>query len=50
MDLTEAENIKKEVARTHRKTVQKYLNDSDNHDHVVTRPEPSILELKASGS
>ena len=27
MDLTEAENIKKEVTRIHRRTVQKYLND-----------------------
>ena len=52
MDLTEAEEIKnrwqeyteKEVARIHRRTVQKDLNDPDNHDGVVTVLEPDILE------
>ena len=31
------------VARIHRKTVQKSLNDLDNHDGVVTYLEPDIL-------
>ena len=40
MDLTEAE----EVARIHRRTVQKDLHDQDNHDGVITHVEPDILE------
>ena len=39
MDLTEAE----EVARIHRRTVQKDLHDQDNHDGVITHLEPDIL-------
>ena len=46
MDLTEAGNIKKEVARIHGRTVQKYLNDSDNRDGVVTHLKPNILECE----
>ena len=41
------------MARIHRKTVQKSLNDLDNHDGVVTNLEPDILECEvkwASGS
>ena len=33
------------MARIHR-TVQKGLEDLDNHDGVITHPEPDILELK----
>ena len=32
------------MARIHRRTVQKDLNDPDNHDGVVTVLEPDILE------
>ena len=32
------------MARIHRKSIQKDLNDSDNHDGVVTHLEPDILE------
>ena len=49
MDLTEAEDIlkkKKKVARIHRITVQKNLNDPINHDGMVTHLEPDILEGK----
>ena len=54
MDLTEAEEIKnrwqeyteKEVARIHRRTVQKNLQDRDNHDDVITNLEPDILEFE----
>ena len=54
MDLTEAEEIKnrwqeyteKEVARIHRRTVQKDLNDPDNCDGVITHLEPDILECE----
>jgi len=28
------------------RTTQKYLNDSDNHDDVVTKLEPDILECE----
>ena len=43
MDLTAAE----EVARIHRRTVQKDLHDPDNHDGMVTHLELDILECKA---
>ena len=32
------------MTRIHRKTVQKNLNDPDNHDGVITHLEPDILE------
>ena len=41
------------MARIHRRTIQKDLNDPDNHDGVTTNPEPGILECEvrwASGS
>ena len=31
------------MARTLRRTTLKDLNDPDNHDSVVTHPEPDIL-------
>ena len=34
------------MARIHRGTVQKILNDMDNHDSVVTHIEPVILECE----
>ena len=33
-----------EVARIHRRIIQKDLNDPDNHDGVITHIEPDILE------
>ena len=33
-----------EVARKHRRTVQKNLNDPDNHNGVITHLQPDILE------
>ena len=44
MDLTEAE----EVARIHRRTVQKELHDPENHDDVITHThlEPEVLECE----
>ena len=42
MDLTAAE----EVARIHRRTVQKDLHDPDNHDGEITHLEPDILECE----
>ena len=43
MDLTEAEDIKKRW-QIHRRTKQEDLNDSDNHNGVITHLEPDILE------
>ena len=34
------------MARIHRRTIQKDLNDPDNHDGVITHLEPDILECK----
>ena len=41
------------MARIHRRTIQKVLNDSHNNDGVVTHLEPETLECEvkwASGS
>ena len=38
------------MARIHRKTIQKGLNDQDNHDGVVTHLEPDILECEVKGA
>ena len=35
-----------EVARIHRKTVKKDLQDADNHDGVITHLELDILEFE----
>ena len=42
-DLTEAEDIKKRWQNT-RRLYKKDLHDPDNHDDVITRLEPDILE------
>ena len=34
------------MARIHRRTVQKNLQDRDNHDDVITNLEPDILEFE----
>ena len=34
------------MARIDRRTTQKCLNDPDNHDGVVTKLEPDILECE----
>ena len=34
------------MTRIDRRTIQKYLNDSDNHDGAITHLEPDILEYK----
>ena len=46
MDLTEAEDIKDEVARIHRTTPKKYLKDTDNRNSVITHLQPDILEYE----
>ena len=37
---------KEQVARIHRRTLQKNLHDPDNHDGVITRLEPDMLECE----
>ena len=46
MDLTEAEDIKKRWHEYTEELYKKDLNDPDNHDGVITHPEPDILECK----
>ena len=45
MDLT-SRRYQEEVARIHRRTIQKDLHDPDNHDDVITDLEPDILECE----
>ena len=46
MELTEAEDIKKRWQEYTGKTIQKDLNDPDNHDGVITHLQPDILECE----
>ena len=46
MDITEAEDIKKRWQDYTEELYKKDLNDSDNHDGVVTHLEPDILECE----
>ena len=45
-DLTEAEDIKKRWQEYTEELCKKDLNDLDNHDGVITHPEPDILECE----
>ena len=45
MDLTEAEDIKRQQEYTE-ELYKKDLHDPDNHDGVITRLEPDILECE----
>ena len=36
------------MARIHRRTVQKYLHDPDNHNGVITNLEPDVLECEVT--
>ena len=45
MDLTEAEDIKKRW-QEYTELYKKDLHDPDNHDGVITHPEPDILEYE----
>ena len=44
MDLTEAEDIKKRGQEYTEELYEKDLHDPDNHDAVMTRLEPDIME------
>ena len=46
MDLTEAEDIKKKWQGYTEELDKKDLNDTDNHDGVITHLEPDILKCK----
>ena len=46
MDLTEAEDTKKRWQEYTEELYQRDLLDPDNHDDVITHPEPDILECK----
>ena len=44
MDLTEAEDIQKRWQEYAEELYEKDLNDTDNHDGVISHLEPDILE------
>ena len=46
MDPTEADNIKKRWQEYTEELYKKDLNDPDNHNGVITDPEPDILECE----
>ena len=48
VDLTEAEDNKKRWQEYTEKLYKKYLNDLNNHDHVITSLEPDIWSTKSS--
>ena len=45
MDLKEAEDIKKRW-QDYTELYKKHLHNQDNHDGVITHPEPDILECE----
>ena len=49
-DLVEAEEINKRWQEHTKKLYEKGLNDSDNHNYVVTYPEPDTLECEVKWS
>ena len=46
MDLTEAEAIKKRWQEYTEQLYKKDLHNPDNHNGIITHPEPDILECK----
>ena len=44
MDLTEVEDIKKRWQEYTEELYKTDLNDTDNHDGVISQPEPDILD------
>ena len=46
MDLTEAEDTKKRWQEYTEELYQRDLLDPDNHDDVITHPEPDILAAR----
>ena len=50
MDLTEAEDIKKRWHEYTEEFYKKDLHDPDNHNGVITKLEPDILEGEVKGA
>ena len=50
MDLTEAEGIKKRWQEYTEELYKKDLDDSDNHNGMITHLEPDILECEVKGA
>ena len=48
-DLVDAEEIKKRWKEYMEELYKKDLQEPDNHDGVVSHPEPDILEYEVSG-
>ena len=46
MGLTEADDLKKRWQEYTEEPYKRYLNDPNNHDGVITHPEPDILECE----
>ena len=46
LDLTEAEDIKKRWQEYTEELYKNDLHDPDNHDGVITHPDPDILECE----
>ena len=49
MELTEAEDIKKKWQEYTEELYKKDPNDPDNHNGVITHPEPDILQSEVNG-
>ena len=49
MDLTEAEDIKKQWQEYTEELYKKDLYDQNNHDGVITHLEPASWNVKSSG-
>ena len=49
MDLTEAEELKKQWEEYTEELYTKDLHDADNHDGVITHLEPDILQCEVRG-
>ena len=49
IDLTEAEDIKKRWQEYTEELYRKGTNDTDNHNGVITHPEPDILQSEVNG-
>ena len=49
-DLTEAEDMKKKGQEYTEEHYKINLHDPDNHDGVITHPEPDILECEVKAS
>ena len=49
MDLTEAEDVKKTWQEYTEELYKRDLNESDNHDGVITHLEPDFWSARSSG-